>query len=120
MVEKAKKPAASTLYGKTPKIKPGMDAWDAVRTAKASIQELFGDQIISDPLLEELEFDEAGNWSITLSFFRVPDLPRAAAGGTELSSVVAQLAGPRRAYKVVKIGNSSGQVKSVKDREPHP
>lgn len=94
-----------------------MDMKQAVAAAKASVQELFGDQIVSDPILEEIDFDEIGNWNITLSFFRIPDVPRRDGGGTALSSVLDQLAGPRRTFKVVKVGNLNGQVKSVKDRE---
>lgn len=90
-----------------------MDVKQAVRLAKASVQDFFGDQVLSDPVLEELEYDEAGRaWNITLGFFRIADAPRSPA-----AQVLAQIGGARRAFKVFKVSEATGSVISVKDRE---
>lgn len=95
-----------------------MDAKAAVRAATSSIQELFGDQIVSDPTLEEIEYvDDDKTWRVTIGFFRVPDMPRSTSTGGALSSVLGQLAGPRRTYKVVRITDGDQTVKSIRDRE---
>jgi hypothetical protein len=97
-----------------------MDIKQAVRLAKASVQDLFGDQVVSDPILEEMEFDDDGKfWWVTLGFFRVPDLPRSSprSAALEVLDLHARLAGPRRAFKVFKINAETEKVVSVKDRE---
>jgi hypothetical protein len=91
-----------------------MDVKQAVQLAKGTVQELFGDQICSDPLLEEVEHAESGAvWLITIGFLRRPDvsITEPASGRSGLFDI------PRRAYKVVRINDGTGQVMSVKDRE---
>lgn len=93
-----------------------MDVKLAVRKAKESVQELFGEQIVSDPVLEELEYDDEGKfWRITLGFFRVADYPKPLQG--RMADVQALVGGVRRSFKVFKIDDTTEKVVSVKDRE---
>lgn len=93
-----------------------MNVKEAVSAAKISIAELFGDQIVSDPLLEEVEFDQDfGVWRITIGFLRMPEIPRDEA--TKVAGFAAMLGTPRRVFKVVNINDGNNRVVSVKDRE---
>jgi hypothetical protein len=93
-----------------------MNVKEAVSAAKTSIAELFGDELVSDPLLEEVEFDNDANiWRITIGFLRVPEMPREAA--VRVPGFGAMLGTPRRVYKVVNINDGNKRVVSVKDRE---
>ncbi len=112
-----------------------MDVKKAVASAKAYVNDLFKDQIYSDPLLEEVEFDDDSHtWRVTIGFLRLPEIPRglpevkqvnADLGlGTPVDKAAAALglglppfALPRRAYKVVRINDSSGNIVSVRDRD---
>jgi hypothetical protein len=110
-----------------------MNAKEAVSAAKASIGDLFGDQIVSDPLLEEIELDDQKNvWRVTIGFLRMPELLRSptpaerAATAPGADSPVEQanpalgigaFRTPRRTYKVVSIDGGTKQVLSVRDRE---
>ena len=92
-----------------------MNVKEAVSAAKASIAELFGGQIVSDPLLEEVEFAHDSNvWRITIGFLRMPEIPCRPEAPAPLGLLTYT---PRRAYKVVSIENDSQRVISVKDRE---
>jgi hypothetical protein len=104
-----------------------MNVKEAVGAAKAYVSDLFKDQIYSDPLLEEVEFDDnSRTWQVTVGFLRLPELPRGLGdpGQSELDRVrgaielgVAPFAMPRRAYKVVRISDAGGKVVSVRDRD---
>ena len=91
-----------------------MNVKEAVSAAKTSVAELFGDQIVSDPLLEEVEFDQDSRvWRITIGFLRMPEMSRTQnAPGSITYSMP-----PRRAYKIVNINDGDQRVVSVKDRE---
>ncbi len=94
-----------------------MEIKQAVQLAKDSVHELFGEQVVSEPVLEEMEFDDDGKyWWVTLGFFRVPDLPHGHAESAA-SNIAARILGPRRAFKVFKINAATEKVVSVKDRE---
>lgn len=94
-----------------------MDVKEAVKVAKASITDLFGDQIYSDPVLEEVEFDDEANaWRITIGFLRLPEVNTTLAK-TARDLGIDPVAAVRRAYKVVTLDEESGKVQSVKDRE---
>jgi hypothetical protein len=93
-----------------------MDVKEAVKAAKTSVAELFGDQIVSDPLLEEVEFDQDSHgWRITIGFLRMPEILRTPQ--TPAADLLGRFATPRRAYKIVNINDGDQRVVSVKDRE---
>jgi hypothetical protein len=111
-----------------------MDVKEAVWTAKVYVSDLFKDQIYSDPLLEEVEFDDnSRTWQITVGFLRLPEIPRglgdvetesralglpdAGAASRGLGLGVPPFAMPRRTYKVVRINDEARKVVSVKDRD---
>ena len=87
-----------------------MDVKEAARTAKAFLADLYEGEGIAHVGLEEVEFDETSNeWKITIGFSRPWDHrnPLTAALGE---------GHPARSYKVVRINDDDGRVKSVKDR----
>lgn len=89
-----------------------MNVKEAVAQAKAHILDLFAEENLTNVGLEEVEYeDQSGEWIITIGFSRPWDAPR------NTLAVLAAGTGPRRAYKVVRISNNSGQVLSVKNRE---
>jgi len=105
-----------------------MDVKEAVASAKAYVNELFKDQIYSDPLLEEVEFDDDSHtWRITVGFLRLPEIPRETIGLGALPGPSQNISGlglapapfamSRRAYKVVRINDAAGRIISVRDRD---
>ena len=87
-----------------------MNVKQAVAYAKAHILELFADENLTNVGLEEVQYeDESGEWVVTIGFSRPWDEPR--------NTMAALAVAPRRAYKVVRISNTSNQVLSVKSRE---
>lgn len=93
-----------------------MDVMEATQTAKRYIVELFTGEQIANVGLEEVEFDDTRDeWSVTIGFSR----PWDSHSPTILSLSVEHLASRRlseRSYKVVRISDESGEVKSLKDR----
>jgi hypothetical protein len=99
-----------------------MDVKEAVGTAKAYVSDLFKDQIYSDPLLEEVEFDDnSRTWRITIGFLRLPEIRRGPSDADQVNGTpglgVPPFGMPRRAYKVVRINDAGGNVVSVRDRD---
>ena len=93
-----------------------MDVKEAVNAAKHHVETLFGDQLFSAPMLEEIEFDSADKaWNITIGFLRMPELALPGKGQGAHALGLA-LSVPRRAYKVVRISDQAAAVMSVKDR----
>lgn len=89
-----------------------MDVKQAVQVAKSYLIELYGDtdEKIKHVGLEEVVFDDdASSWKITIGFSRTWEYRNA------LSAVMDD-GGHARAYKVVEINDSDGQVISLKDR----
>ncbi|WP_081413113.1 hypothetical protein [Chitinilyticum aquatile] len=87
-----------------------MDVKQAVKIAKDYVLELFSDEELVNVGLEEVELVQPDDeWVVTIGFSRPWDAP---------SNTLAAIAsgGPRRAFKVVTISNSSHNVLSVKDR----
>lgn len=84
-----------------------MEVKEAVRSAKAFIDDLFADEQIFHVGLEEVKFNEQGRiWEITIGFYRpwnrnlqLPNLDE-------------------RSYKIVHIKDEDGQVVSVTHRAP--
>ena len=86
-----------------------MDAKQAVQTAKEHVVELFADEPIENVGLEEVEFDEVGQiWAITIGFSRFWGRPR---------DNIFRAMGTGRDFKVVRIEDESGRVRSVKHRD---
>ena len=88
-----------------------MDVKDAVAAAKSYLTNLYAGEDITDVGLEEVEFDESSDqWSVTLGFARPWDR---SALNRALSPTGRAAA---RAYKVLRIDDETGEVKSLKDR----
>ncbi len=86
-----------------------MDVREAVKSAKQNLLELFNEEPISYVGLEEVDFDdEAVEWIITISFARLWET-------TPLPSALGKPPEDRH-YKVFRISDLDGRVKSVKDR----
>ena len=89
-----------------------MDVKEAVAVAKTYLTQLYLGEEISDVGLEEVEFDETDDqWSVTIGFARPWDR----------QSPLAQALSPAgraaaRSYKVLRIDDGTGEVKSLKDR----
>jgi hypothetical protein len=89
-----------------------MNVKDAVRAAKQYVAELFADEGLSDLGLEEVEFDDAAKvWKVTIGFSRPWDRTV-----TPLTAIARGGSLPR-SYKVVRIDDATGTVKSVKEYE---
>ena len=90
-----------------------MQVKEAISLAKQYVRDVFAEEKIDNPALEEIEFDEkTGIWSVTIGFSRPWD-EKAGPFGVQLGAL-----GPRRRdYKVVKIGDSDKRMISVKNRE---
>lgn len=90
-----------------------MDVKDAVRKARHSFAELFGDDLINDIGLEEVRFDDSAKiWRITIGYYRDSDLGtfNRALGGPKDQSI-------RRYYRTVDIDDTTGELVSVSIRE---
>jgi len=90
-----------------------MEVKQAVELAKSHIEDLFGGERISNVGLEEVEFDDrSAEWSVTIGFSRPWDKPE-----NTFAVLAQQLTYPKRTYKVVRINDATGQVRSVRNRE---
>ena len=88
-----------------------MNVKDAVHKAIEYIADIFESEHLENIGLEEVCLNENDNiWEVTVGFSRSWDHPRSA-----LLSV--QSLNPKRQYKIVRIDNESGEVKSIKIRE---
>ncbi len=89
-----------------------MDVRDAVKSAKQHLLELFNSEPISYVGLEEVEFDdETQEWIITISFARIWEVG-------PLTTTPSGKPPEDRHYKIFRISDLDGRVKSIKDR-PH-
>jgi len=87
-----------------------MDVREAVQTAKQHLLELFNGEPISYVGLEEVDFDdESQEWIITISFARLWET-------TPLPTGIGGKPPEGRHYKVFRISDRDGRVKSIKDR----
>ena len=88
-----------------------MNVKDAVHKAIEYIADIFESEHLENIGLEEVYLNENDNiWEVTVGFSRSWDHPRNALLGV-------QSLNPKRQYKIVKIDNESGEVKSIKIRE---
>lgn len=86
-----------------------MDVREAVKLAKQYLLELFSEEPVSYVGLEEVDFDdESEEWIITLSFARLWE-------ATPLPSALGKPPEDRH-YKVFRISDRDGRVKTIKDR----
>ena len=96
----------------TPKVETEfpVNVKEAVAVAKGYVTDLYVGEEISDVGLEEVEFEGfSKQWSVTIGFIRPWNrtLPTALALASRASE---------RSYKVLRIDDDSGEVKSLKDR----
>lgn len=90
-----------------------MDAKEAIKAAKAYVQDIFKDEGVVNIGLEEIAFDEHTKaWDVTIGFSRRWDTQ---------SSVLASAAGlsqpnHKRTYKIVEVSNENGEVLAVRNR----
>lgn len=84
-----------------------MEVKDAIAQAKEFVRELYQDEPIEKIGLEEVEFERGagGTWAITIGFQRVW---RVAGGSFTMGS-------PTRIYKVVRIRDTDGSFRSIKN-----
>lgn len=87
-----------------------MDVKQAVQTAKKHVAEIFSDESIANVGLEEVEFDEVDRvWAITIGFSRFRGRP---------GDIVRALDGDSaRTFKIVRIEDESGRVRSITHRD---
>lgn len=82
-----------------------MDLKAAITTAKQHLMDVFVDESVTSPQLEEVWFDEVqSQWCVTLGFWRKPTNP--------MIGVLAN-----RDYKVVRIDALSGKPISIRNRD---
>jgi hypothetical protein len=87
-----------------------MDVQEAVHIAKNWVTALFKDEQVTRLGLEEVELDEeAGVWRVTVGFSRE--------WNDELFGRKFPVPAPR-AYKVITIDAASGEVESMRNRDP--
>lgn len=90
---------------------------EAIAAAKTYVSEIYADEQIGSPRLEEFEHIlSAGNWVVTLSFPRPWDTPRTRA--QEVLETLGAASPLQRLFKVVTIADD-GTVLSIKNR-PYP
>ena len=86
-----------------------MDVKEAVETAKGYVTGVYAGEDIANLGLEEVEFDDQSRaWCVTLGFSRPWDRRVGFMRMEPQASV--------RSYKVVRIADDTGEVKSLKDR----
>ena len=89
-----------------------MDVKEAVSVAKTYVAEIYTDEAIEHLGLEEVDFDDSSDyWNVTIGFARPWN--RLAPPAHPLSPASRAAA---RSYKVVRIDDDTGEVKSLKDR----
>jgi len=89
-----------------------MNVKDAARKAINYIADVFFTENLESIGLEEVILNEDDNtWEVTIGFSRPWDYPKAGL----VTGFQPQI--PKRQYKIVRIDNKSGEVKSIKMRE---
>ena len=92
-----------------------IDAKKAVSLAMAYINDIYQNEQILDPLLEEIEMNETETvWRVTVSFAR-----QSAAGNLAGAGAIAAMFPQRlpRLYKVIEVDSATGRIRSMKIRE---
>ena len=89
-----------------------MEVKEAVKVAKDYVTDLLAEEGMTNLGLEEIYFDDQSEiWDVTLGFSRPWNSSRGA-----LSAITGDTLA-RRAYRVVRVRNSDGQVLSIKKRD---
>jgi len=89
-----------------------MDVKQAIFQAKNHVRNIFEEESPVNVALEEVEFDnDTNDWLITIGFSRT------FGNSMNTISAIADLNDPRRSYKVVRISDQTGDVRSVKNHE---
>ena len=87
-----------------------MDVREAAQTAREYLLALFVGEQITNVGLEEVEFDDRSNdWMITIGFSRPWDQKNS------LTAMIGE-GRPDRSYKIIRLSDKNGRVKSLKDR----
>ena len=87
-----------------------VDVKQAIATAKQHAGEIFADEGLTDPTLEEVWFDHStGEWFVTVGF---------RPGSVVRMPKQFRYVGNRVIYKIVCIDGETGEPKSIKVREP--
>lgn len=82
-----------------------MDVKRAIEIAKQHLADVFSDEAMSPPQLEEVWFEDADQvWCVTLGFWRKP-------AGPLIGTI------SNRSYKVVRVSDTSGKPLSIRNRE---
>jgi|LGVF01.1.fsa_nt_gb hypothetical protein len=90
-----------------------MNVKEAVKKAIEYIADVFKSERPKSIGLEEVILNEDANtWEVTIGFSRPWDYPKAG-----LVTGFFQPQNPKRQYKIVRIDNKSGEVKSIKMHE---
>lgn len=87
-----------------------MKVKEAVKLAVGHVVELFEQDHLTNIGLEEVSFDPGEKeWVVTVGFSRPWDYPSQNA----LAALTSQQPPPRRAFKIVRISDNSGEVVSI-------
>lgn len=96
-----------------------MDVKQAVTAAKSYVAEVFSEETITPPTLEEVEYDESGDaWNVTVGFFRPAQNPNLPSIGQALAAI-GKLYTEKKEFKVVRISNGDGKPLAIKNRDYH-
>jgi hypothetical protein len=94
-----------------------MNVRQAVGTAKEYVTEVFADEGISPPTLEEVEFDEPSKeWTVTVGFYR-KQRPRTLEAVARMMGPLPPLFDEDKEYKIVRIQDENGKPIAIKNRE---
>ena len=89
-----------------------MDVKQAIVQAKSYVRKLFEEESPVNVALEEVEFDtDTNDWLITIGFSRT------FGNSSNSISAMAGVSDPRRSYKIVRISDETGDVRSLKNHE---
>lgn len=90
-----------------------MNVKEIAQKAVLHVADLFESEGITNIGLEEVTFDEsADEWLVTVGFSRPWDYPKPIIAGLGSSLH------PNRVYKILRIRSTTGEVLSVKNRQP--
>lgn len=94
-----------------------MDVKEAVQTAKEYVAELYADEPARHIGVEEVVFDEPDDaWKVTVGFFRPWDEKLGLSGILGAAADGESALWKRRSFKVVKVDDATGRVKSLTHR----